>query len=132
MSGTPNGTTTAMRNTKSPRHPWDVDLKPRATVLMFHGNGMDHSDFLYHAKYYFRYGCNVLTVSYRGYGQSEGMPSEKGAWQIVPMFSLFRENVSRGILVGLQRDAQAVLDFLWNDSELSSIPIVCVECLNCL
>ena len=53
-------------------------------------------------------------------------------WQIVPVFSLFQENVSRGILIGLQRDAQAVLDFVWNDSELSRIPIVCVECLNCL
>lgn len=69
---------------------------------MFHGNGMDHSDFLHHAKHYFRYGCNVLTVSYRGYGESEGMPSEKG----------------------LQRDAQAVLDFVWNDCKLSKIPII--------
>ncbi|KAF5359379.1 hypothetical protein D9756_003629 [Leucocoprinus leucothites] len=76
--------------------------KPKGTVLMFHGNGMDHSDLLYHARYYFRYGCNVLTVSYRGYGESEGVPSEKG----------------------LQRDAQAVLDFVWNDAELSKIPII--------
>jgi hypothetical protein len=39
---------------------------------------MDHSDLLYHAKHYFRAGCNALTVSYRGYGESDGVPSEKG------------------------------------------------------
>ncbi|KXN81197.1 Protein bem46, partial [Leucoagaricus sp. SymC.cos] len=74
----------------------------KATVLMFHGNGMDHSDLLYHARYYFRYGCNVVTVSYRGYGDSEGVPSEKG----------------------LQRDAQAIVDWVRNDPGLSKIPII--------
>jgi len=97
MSGTPNGTTTAMRNAKRARHPWDADLKPRATVLMFHGNGMDHSDFLYHAKYYFRYGCNVLTVSYRGYGQSEGMPSEKGVCGKLYLCSLCFRRTSHAV-----------------------------------
>lgn len=85
-SGTPDVAAISMRNAKAAYHykhsssSWDTNHKPRATVLMFHGNGMDHSDFLHHAKHYFRYGCNVLTVSYRGYGESEGMPSEKGMW----------------------------------------------------
>jgi hypothetical protein len=74
-------------------------------VIMFHGNGMDHTDLLYHArKYYQLYNCNVLTVSYRGYGNSDGVPSERG----------------------LQRDAQAAVDFTWNHERLRNFPIVSV------
>jgi len=44
----------------------------------------------------------VLTVSYRGFGESEGVPSEKG----------------------LQRDAQAALDFVAQDEQLSKLPLI--------
>ncbi|KAF9442943.1 alpha/beta-hydrolase [Macrolepiota fuliginosa MF-IS2] len=76
--------------------------RPRGTVVMFHGNGMDHSDLLYHARHYYWFRLNVLTVSYRGYGESGGIPSEKG----------------------LQRDAQAALEYLLHDPLLSQLPII--------
>lgn len=53
---------------------------PQATVMMFHGNAMDHSSLLYQAKQFHDLDCNVLTVSYRGFGDSEGVPSEKGEY----------------------------------------------------
>ncbi|KAJ7579059.1 Alpha/Beta hydrolase protein, partial [Mycena floridula] len=71
----------------------------RATVIMFHGQtflrvspGLE----------FVRLGCDVLLVSYRGYGTSSGTPSEKG----------------------LQKDAQAALDYVLAHDELSSRPIV--------
>lgn len=50
----------------------------RATVVMFHGNAMNHGDLIDLAVQFLIMGCNVLTVSYRGYGNSTGKPSEGG------------------------------------------------------
>ncbi|EDR02626.1 uncharacterized protein LACBIDRAFT_308313 [Laccaria bicolor S238N-H82] len=73
-----------------------------ATVIMFHGNGMNHGDVLEAAHEFYILGCNVLTVSYRGYGNSTGSPSEKG----------------------LKIDAQTALDHILSDPSLSNIPII--------
>jgi pimeloyl-ACP methyl ester carboxylesterase len=50
----------------------------RATIVMFHGNAMTHGDVIDLAAQFLNMGCNVLTVSYRGYGHSTGRPSEGG------------------------------------------------------
>ncbi|KAI0777406.1 alpha/beta-hydrolase [Trametes elegans] len=51
----------------------------RPTVLMFHGNGGNVGHRIPLAKvFYVKMRCNVLMLSYRGYGLSEGSPSEKG------------------------------------------------------
>lgn len=50
-------------------------------VIYFHGNASNLSyrvDVLLHLQ---ELGCNVLGVSYRGYGESEGKPSEKGVYE---------------------------------------------------
>ncbi|KAF9457964.1 Alpha/Beta hydrolase protein [Collybia nuda] len=72
------------------------------TVIMFHGNAMNLGDFLHSASTYHALKYNVLLVSYRGYGNSDGLPSEKG----------------------LQRDAQAALDYVLDDPKLSQVPII--------
>ena len=50
----------------------------RATVIMFHGNATNHGSLIDLAVQFLIMGCNVLTVSYRGYGNSTGKPSEGG------------------------------------------------------
>lgn len=75
---------------------------PRATVIMFHGNGYHIWHHIHAGKEFVRLGCNVLLVSYRGYGNSAGTPSEKG----------------------LRRDAQAALDYVLSQPELSQSRIV--------
>lgn len=74
----------------------------RATVVMFHGNAMNHGDLIDLAVQFLIMGCNVLTVSYRGYGNSTGKPSEGG----------------------LRIDSQTVLDHLTAHPTLSHIPII--------
>jgi len=69
---------------------------------MFHGNGMDYGDCISGAGHLVEMGYTVLILSYRGYAHSDGSPSEKG----------------------LRRDAQAALDYLLADDELSQKPIV--------
>ncbi|KAH6913606.1 Alpha/Beta hydrolase protein [Coprinopsis sp. MPI-PUGE-AT-0042] len=62
-----------------PRLNWDsVPANGRATVVMFHGNAMNHGDIIDLAEKFMWRGCNVVTVSYRGYGESSGTPSESG------------------------------------------------------
>ncbi|KAH8827589.1 Alpha/Beta hydrolase protein [Flagelloscypha sp. PMI_526] len=78
-------------------------IRRRPTVLMFHGNGGNHGHRIPLAKvFYLRMRCNVLMMSYRGYGLSTGSPSEKG----------------------LCIDAQTALDYLLSDPNFSQTPIV--------
>ncbi|TIA86788.1 hypothetical protein E3P99_03550 [Wallemia hederae] len=53
--------------------------RSRPTVILFHANAGNMGHRLPLAQvFYHRYKTNVLMVSYRGYGKSEGMPSERG------------------------------------------------------
>jgi fermentation-respiration switch protein FrsA (DUF1100 family) len=56
--------------------------KPQAhyTVLFCHGNAGNISHRLEKIKFFHGLGCNVFIVDYRGYGRSEGRPSEKGLY----------------------------------------------------
>ncbi|KAH6872025.1 Alpha/Beta hydrolase protein [Coprinopsis sp. MPI-PUGE-AT-0042] len=79
----------------------DQMISDRPTIIMFHGNGGNHGHRGPLAKiFYMRFRCNVLMMSYRGYGKSEGSPSEKG----------------------LQIDAQTALDYLMEHVEAPKIP----------
>ncbi|KAJ3722720.1 alpha/beta-hydrolase [Lentinula guzmanii] len=74
----------------------------RAIIIMFHGNGYHAWLHFSSAQRFLRLGCDVLVVSYRGYGHSLGKPTEKG----------------------LRRDAQAALEYVLADAELSKSRIV--------
>ncbi|KAH9855490.1 alpha/beta-hydrolase [Lenzites betulinus] len=75
----------------------------RPTVIMFHGNGGNIGHRIPIAKiFYVKMRYNVLMLSYRGYGLSEGNPSEKG----------------------LRLDAQCALDHVLAHSYLSRTPII--------
>ncbi|KFM75546.1 Abhydrolase domain-containing protein 13, partial [Stegodyphus mimosarum] len=51
------------------------------TVLYLHGNAGNIGHRLPNAQGFFQYcGCNVLLLEYRGYGHSEGTPSEEGLY----------------------------------------------------
>ncbi len=48
------------------------------TVVTFHGNAGTMADRLEHTRLLHDLGVSILTVEYRGYGNSEGSPSEEG------------------------------------------------------
>ncbi len=48
---------------------------------MFHRNSMNTSYLSYHARHLRKLGLKVLLVSYRGFGEPEGVPSKKGESQ---------------------------------------------------
>jgi len=50
------------------------------TLLWFHGNAENIWDGLGQLTFYPRLGINVLAADYRGYGKSEGTPSETGVY----------------------------------------------------
>eukprot|EP00741_Cyanophora_paradoxa_P005664 tig00000939_g5491.t1 len=88
-------------------HAWLIrsrrDTESAPTLVYFHGNAGNISHRLDHAyEFVENCGVNVVLVSYRGYGESEGAPSEPG----------------------LQRDAQAVLDALRARSDIDTSKIV--------
>ncbi|WP_355659637.1 alpha/beta hydrolase [Halomonas salifodinae] len=67
---------------------WLPAEAPRGTLLFFHGNAGNISHRLASLVQFHRLGLSVLILDYRGYGQSEGRPSETGtardaraAWQ---------------------------------------------------
>jgi fermentation-respiration switch protein FrsA (DUF1100 family) len=53
---------------------------PRADIVYFHGNGGNLSLWLPVFETLHGYGYRVLAIDYRGYGTSEGTPSEKGLY----------------------------------------------------
>lgn len=52
----------------------------KLTILFCHGTGGNISGSLYTAKFLKQWGANVFMLDYRGYGRSEGSPSEKGTY----------------------------------------------------
>ncbi|KAH7908133.1 Alpha/Beta hydrolase protein [Hygrophoropsis aurantiaca] len=78
-------------------------ISTRPTVIMFHGNGGNHGHRIPLAKVFFvKMRCNVLMLSYRGYGRSTGSPSE----------------------AGLCTDAQTALDYVTAHPNLSKTPVL--------
>lgn len=75
----------------------------RPTVLFFHANAgnMGHRLPLA-AVFYKRFGCNVVMLSYRGYGFSSGHPNERG----------------------IRIDAQSTLDWVRNHEQLGKSVLV--------
>jgi len=65
-----------------------------ATVIFFHGNSGNISDVGWLGQWFARRGLNALLVDYRGYGSSEGEPSDEA---------------------GLYADGNAALAFLLNE-----------------
>jgi len=60
-------------------HAWFVPAPDaRATLLFFHGNGGNLSYRMDSLRIFHDLGLSVLILSYRGYGRSEGRPSEAG------------------------------------------------------
>jgi pimeloyl-ACP methyl ester carboxylesterase len=55
--------------------------RPRGTVLHCHGNARNMSDRVSDVLALHQAGFNVLLFDYRGYGRSEGSPSEMGTYQ---------------------------------------------------
>lgn len=54
--------------------------RPRGTILFFHGNGGNISYLLETVKLVPRLDHNLLVFDYRGYGESEGSPTEEGTY----------------------------------------------------
>jgi hypothetical protein len=71
-------------------HAWFIPVpEPRATVLFCHGNAGNISHRLGTIRLLHSLGLQVLILDYRGYGQSEGVPSEAGTYRDVDAGSLF-------------------------------------------
>jgi fermentation-respiration switch protein FrsA (DUF1100 family) len=52
----------------------------RHTILFAHGNAGNISHRIEKLKFFYDLGCNILIFDYRGYGKSQGRPSEKGIY----------------------------------------------------
>jgi len=84
------------------KQPGEVSKKV-PTVLYFHGNAGNIGHRLLNVKgLYTSIGCNIALLEYRGYGRSEGSPSEEGIYM----------------------DAQAALDFLLTREDLATDKII--------
>ena len=60
-------------------HGWYVEAaEPRAVVLVAHGNGGNVTHRVDLMKHFQALGASTLVFDYRGYGRSEGSPSEAG------------------------------------------------------
>lgn len=72
--------------------------KAQYTILFCHGNAGNISDRLDKIKFFNDLGCNIFIFDYRGYGKSEGKPSEKGLY--IDVKSAYDYLLSRKINAG--------------------------------
>lgn len=75
---------------------------PRATLLFLHGNGGNISHRLDKLALFNSLGLSVLIIDYRGYGLSEGTPSEEGTY----------------------RDAEAAWEYLTGNQKINAKDII--------
>ncbi len=60
---------------------WFVSAEEnKGTILLFHGNGGNISFFLNYLTVFRAMGFNTFIIDYRGYGHSEGSPTEEGTY----------------------------------------------------
>ena len=52
----------------------------KSTLIFAHGNAGNMSDRLLKVRVFYEFGLNVFIFDYRGYGKSEGRPSEQGIY----------------------------------------------------
>lgn len=63
-------------------HGWYIPHpQPQATLLFFHGNAGNISHRLDSINIFHQLGLNVFIIDYRGYGNSEGEPTELGTYR---------------------------------------------------
>jgi fermentation-respiration switch protein FrsA (DUF1100 family) len=62
-------------------HGWFVPGESERVLLYFHGNAGNISHRLYSIREWHELGLTVFIIDYRGYGQSEGKPTEKGLYR---------------------------------------------------
>lgn len=74
----------------------------RATVIFAHGNAGTMGDRVMKLKFFHDLGLNVLIFDYRGYGNSQGVPSERGVYL----------------------DAQAVYDHIKSRGDIGKAPLI--------
>ena len=55
-------------------------VNPGATVLFLHGNGGNISHRLEFIEMFYSLGISTMIIDYRGYGKSEGAPTEQGTY----------------------------------------------------
>jgi hypothetical protein len=62
-------------------HGWFIrNLNAKYTLIFFHGNGGNISHRLDKIETFYKEGLNIFIIDYRGYGKSEGTPSEQGLY----------------------------------------------------
>lgn len=81
---------------------WIPRMGADKTVLFLHGNAGNIGDRLDKAQLFHELGVNVLMIDYRGFGRSEGKPTE----------------------AGMYRDSQLALNFLYDDKGIPSQDVV--------
>ncbi|MGY8732647.1 MAG: alpha/beta hydrolase [Pirellulales bacterium] len=103
--------------------------RPRVVILYLHGNGGNVGHRAGTLRLLAsRYDASVLGVSYRGYGKSEGKPTENGLYQDAQaaldyLLAKERVDVNRVLIVGRSLGAAVGLKLAVE----RSVPAICIE-----
>lgn len=117
-------------------HSWFLPSpEERAVLLFFHGNAGNISYRLDSLEIFHELGLSVLIVSYRGYGESSGRPSESGLYKdgraayrhLVEERGVAPERLisfgrSLGAAVAANVAAEQEVGALWLESAFTSVP----------
>lgn len=110
----------------------DMNAKPRALILHFHGNGENLSSHYLSLVWLTQHGFELLTVDYRGYGKSEGEPDAYGIYRDSFLFleealRLARERRTSLIVYGQSLGSAIAMRMLSETADRSQIRALVVE-----
>lgn len=122
-------------------HAWFIPARDaRATIIVFHGNAGNISHRLDTVRIFHELGLNTFLFDYRGYGQSEGRPTEAGlvldaaaAWEQVtgrrgiPADEVILFGRSLGGALAAKQAAAATPAALILESTFTSVPDLAAE-----
>lgn len=114
---------------------WFIKTKQaKATVIFAHGNGGNIGHRLDKIDFFNKLGVNLFIFDYRGYGQSQGVPSENGLYldmqaaykfvnneKIIRPIILYGESLGGAIAVDLAAQSNFAIDGLILESSFSNI-----------
>jgi len=102
--------------------------RSKRILLYFHGNAGNISHRVNDASKIYRMGCDVLLVSYRGYGRSEGTPSERGVYEDgISSFKYITQNLGykeEGIIIYGRSLGSAVAVYVAQNRNISHLVLV--------
>lgn len=106
----------------------DTTIKPKGTVIMFHGHAASKSGMINEAEGFYRLGYNVLMVDFRAHGESSGNTCTIGYYESRDVKTAYDYIVEQGekniVLWGTSLGAATIIKAIYDDDGVNPAKVI--------